>query len=98
MEHLALLIRCFGETEPQAWRDQRTVLAVIVMPVVAAGYVANRPVVQLALGTPTVCGSRSITRSRSAFHAGVTVGAMAGALPGGMAAIPLCRKRLSTCS
>src|SRR5262249_20361878 len=54
------------------------------------------PVVQLALRTPTVCGSRSITRRSSAFHAGVTVGARPGAVRGGRAAIPPCRKRLST--
>src|SRR5215467_526555 len=84
------------QTPPAACRYKRTVSAVTATWVVPARYVANKLVVQLALRTPTVCGSRSITRRSSAFHSGVTVGARPGAVWGGRAASPPWRKRLST--
>src|SRR4029453_8747554 len=81
-------------TEPAARRYKRTVSAVTVIRVVVARYVASHPVVQLALWTPTVCGSRSRTRSSAAVHSGVTVGAIPGALRRGMPASPPRSKRL----
>src|SRR5215510_4558583 len=83
-------------TPPAARRYKRTVSAVTATWVLVARYVANKRVVQLALRTPTVCGSRSITRRSSACHSGVTVGARPGAVRGGRVASPPCRKRLST--
>src|SRR5262249_34764819 len=90
-------VRVGGLQPPAAaCRYKRTVSAVTATWVLAARYVANKRVVQLALRTPTVCGSRSITRRSSVFHAGVTVGVRPGAVRGGRATIPPCRKRLST--